>query len=297
MFDRCCENHTPITYQIVHNPKPINFSDKMDEIIKKLLWYVPNIDSFQAEKNELIEDSLYDDFSFTYIMNEMGMDEAKDVKWIEPSDSFDENDWMFFENSICNQCQKIILTRQKNLSKTNDLLRCLRNCIAHGHFSVIDDYIIGFNKHTTKSNPEGIKKAVIKIKPNLLLKAIKTLSSPIGKEKLLVYAFKRIGYNVIQEPGNANVFDMIIERDETQYVVELKQFRGKKYLHPEDLKLFLSKSLELLPNTERILFIDTSRVTKDVRKLESEINNFRIIDIAQIKELLKDPPIDILSNQ
>lgn len=75
-------------------------------------------------------------------MTKMGMVEERDVKWIEPNDSVDENDWLFYEHSICTHCQKIIITRQRNLSKTNDLLRCLRNCIAHGHFAIVDDYII-----------------------------------------------------------------------------------------------------------------------------------------------------------
>lgn len=162
MFERCCSNRSTINYEIVHNPQPIALSNDMDEVLKNLLWYAPNIDSYQATKSKLISDKVYDDFSFTYILSKMGMVENQDVKWIEPNDPFDEDDWTFFENSICTRCQKIIVTRQKNLSKTNDLLRCLRNCIAHGHFSIVDDYIIGFNKHTTKNNPEGVKRQLLK---------------------------------------------------------------------------------------------------------------------------------------
>ena len=296
MFDRCCKSHSLIEYKIIHNPQPIVLSDAMDEVIKNLLWYAPNINSYQAIKNELISDKVYDDFSFTYIMNKMGMVEDRDVKWIEPKDPFDENDWIFYENSICTHCQKIIVTRQKNLSKTNDLLRCLRNCIAHGHFAIVNDYIIGFNKQTTKNNPDGVKKAVIKIKPEMLLSALSLLTSPYGKELLVAYAFKKAGYNVIKQPAASYMFNLLIEKAGKQYAIEIKDYRGQAYLHPEHLYGFLFKSEQLLPGVERVLFIDTSRVTKAVRVMEEEIENFRIVDLSQVKELLQDNPVDILAS-
>jgi len=295
MFERCCSSRSTINYEIVHNPQPIALSNDMDEVIKNLLWYAPNIDSYQAIKSELISDKVYDDFSFTYILNKMGMVENRDVKWIEPNDPFDEADWTFFEDSICTCCQKIIITRQKNLSKTNDLLRCLRNCIAHGHFSIVDDYIIGFNKHTTRNNPEGEKKAVIKIKPEMLLSALRSLTSPMGKEILVAYAFEKVGYTVIQRLAASYRFDLLIEKAGKKYAIEIKDYRGQTYLHAEHLDGFLSSSEQLLPGIERVLFIDTSRVTKAVREKEMEIEDFRIVDLSQVKELLQDNPVDIFA--
>lgn len=294
MFERCCCGRSTISYEIVHNPHPIVFSDAMDSIIKELLWYVPNIDSYQAIKNEFISDKLYDDFSFTYIMNQMNMVEDRDVKWLEPNVPFDECDWAFFENSICNNCQKMIIARQKNLSKTNDLLRCLRNSIAHGHFVIVDDYIIGFNKQTTKNNPDGVKKAVIKLKPQLLLNALRALTSPRGKELLVAYAFEKAGYTTIRQTGTMR-FDLLIEKEGKRYAIEIKDYRGQTYLHPDDIDVFLSSSDQLIPGIERVLFIDTSRVTKAVREKEKKIENFRIIDISQVKELLNNTTVDILA--
>ena len=295
MFERCCGSCTTLKYEIVHKPQPIVLSDAMDEIIKNLLWYVPNIDSYQAIKNKLIADKVYDDFSFKYILSKMGMVEDRDVKWIEPHDPFDESDWAFYENSICTRCQKIIITRQKNLSKTNDLLRCLRNCIAHGHFAIVNDYIIGFNKHTTKKNPDGEKKAVIKIKPENLLSALRSLMTPSAKELLVAYAFEKAGYTVIRQPSVSNLFDLLIEKAGKQYAIELKDYCGHAYLHQRHLNSFLTRSEELLPGVERVLFIDTSRVTKSVREKEKEIENLRIVDLSQVKELLQDNPVDILA--
>ena len=53
----------------------------------------------------------------------------------------------------------------------------------------------------------------------------------------------------------------------------------------------------MLPGIERVLFIDTSRVTKAVRKREEEIDNFRIIDLSQVKDLLQENPVDILADK
>ncbi len=297
MFSRCCNVRSTSTYEVVHKPKPIIFSEEMDKIVKNLLWYVPNIDSFQAEKNELIENKVYDDFSFTYIMNKVGIDEDRDVKWLEPRESFDEDDWHFYENEVCKNCQKIIITRCKSLSKTNDLLRCIRNCIAHGYFSVVDDYIVGFNKKTTQSNPDGIKKAIIKIKPKILLNALSFLISPRAKELLVGYAFERVGYRVVKPADKMDGYaaDLCIEKGGIQYLIQIRDYKGIAYLHPEKLKDFLSLSEKKISGVEKILFIDTSKVTKAVRELESEIDGFRIIDLAQVKQLLGDSPVDILA--
>ena len=303
MFERCCNNRDTIGYEKVHKPKPISFSKEMNEIIKQLLWYVPNIDSFQAEKNELIGSNIYDDFSFTYLLEQIGMNEDKDVKWIEPKKELGEDDWKYYEHELCVNCQKIIIVRMKKLSKTNDLLRCLRNSIAHGEFSIEGDYIIGFNKLVTKNNPEGIKKAIIKIKPKLLLDALRQLTSEIGRISLIEYAFKRLGYRVVTNHRlvcnelsgkNTCVFDLFIEKDGKQYVLEVKDYKDRLYLHPEHIENQLSTYKRFVGEVEIILFIDTSRVTKEVRKLELKLEGIRIIDVNQVKQLLDENPVDIL---
>lgn len=223
----------------------------------------------------------------------MNMVIDRDVKWIEPKIMFDDKDWEYYENNICKNCQKILITRQKNLSKTNDLLRCLRNSIAHGQFTIVDDYIICFN-----SCNNGVKKAVIKIKPLLLLNALDSLTAPKSKELLLAYAFEKVGYSVIKEPVSpaSNFrFDLFLEKNDKQYAVEIKDYRGQSYLHLNHLERFLFNSKGAFPEVERVLIIDTSRVTKEIRAREKEITNFRIIDINQVKELLKEDPIDILA--
>ena len=62
MFKKCCSSRREKNYQIHHSPRPIKLSDEMDSVIKKLLWYTPNIDSYQATKNEFISDRIYEKF-------------------------------------------------------------------------------------------------------------------------------------------------------------------------------------------------------------------------------------------
>ena len=264
-------------------------------IIKNLLWYIPNIDSFQATKNELISDRIYDEFSFTYIMEKMGMKESRDVRWIGQKEVISKEDWEFFEGEICTNCQKIIVAKYSTLSKINTLLTTIRNSIAHGHFAIVEDYIIGFNLKLSSKDPEGLRKAIIKIKPKPLLSALEKLASPMGKELLLAYAFRRVGYDV-QEPKNrSRDFDLCLEKNGKKYVIEIKSYRGNTYLHPKHVEIFLKRAEKALPGVERVLLVDTSRVTKSVRQLESKIKDFRIVDINDVKLLLGEEPVDILA--
>ena len=295
MFKRCCGNRKEIDYKIEHSPRPIKLSDDMDKVIKNLLWYTPNIDSYQSIKNELISDKIYDEFSFTYVMDQMEMDESHDVKWIGSKDVISNDDWKFFEGNICPNCQKIIVAKYTTFSKINALLTAIRNCIAHGHFAIVEDYIIGFNKKFLTKDPEGLKKSVIKIKPKPLLAALEKLTSPIGKELLLAYAFKNVGYKVTEPKNRSADFDLCLEKDGKKYVIEIKSYRGNTYLHPEHVEIFLKRAEKALPGVERILLVDTSRVTKSVRQLESKIKDFRIVDINDVKLLLSEEPIDILA--
>ena len=57
---------------------------------------------------------------------------------------------------------------------------------------------------------------------------------------------------------------------------------------------FLKRAEKALPGVERVLLVDTSRVTKSVRQLESKIKDFRIVDINDVKRLLGEEPVDIL---
>ena len=225
----------------------------------------------------------------------MSMKESRDVRLIRQKEVISKEDWEFFEGEICTNCQKIIVAKYSTLSKINTLLTTIRNSIAHGHFAIVEDYIIGFNLKLSSKDPEGLRKAIIKIKPKPLLSALEKLASPMGKELLLAYAFRKVGYDV-QEPKNrSRDFDLCLEKNGKKYVIEIKSYRGNTYLHPKHVEIFLKRAEKTLPGVERVLLVDTSRVTKSVRQLESKIKGFRIVDINDVKLLLGEEPADILA--
>ena len=55
-----CKNK--ISYEIKHEEIPIKLDSNLDEAIKYLLWYVPNINSEQAKKEDLLTNLEYDDY-------------------------------------------------------------------------------------------------------------------------------------------------------------------------------------------------------------------------------------------
>ena len=63
------------------------------------------------------------------------------------------------------------------------------------------------------------------------------------------------------------------------------------------MNIILTQINRIPKDMERILIIDTARMTKSAREMEAKIENFRIIDINQIKEMLKDDPVDILCGE
>lgn len=223
------------------------------------------------------------------------MNESRDVRWIGQKEVISKEDWEFFEREICTNCQKIIVAKYSTLSKINTLLTTIRNSIAHGHFAIVEDYIIGFNLKLSSKDPEGLRKAIIKIKPKPLLVALEKLASPMGKELLLAYAFRKVGYDVQELKNRSRDFDLCLEKNGKKYVVEIKSYKGQTYLHPEHVMRFLKRAEEKVPDYEKILLIDTSRVTKSVRQLESKIKGFRIVDINDVKLLLGEELVDILA--
>ena len=64
-----CKNK--IKYQIKHEDVPIRLDPNLDEAIKYLLWYVPNINSEQAKKEDLLTNMEYDDYVFVELMAAM----------------------------------------------------------------------------------------------------------------------------------------------------------------------------------------------------------------------------------
>lgn len=286
-FLECCSSTSKVKYTIEHRPKPIELSQDLLIAIEHLLWYVPNISSVQSKKHEMIEDNVYSDFCFSYILSRIGLSPS-DVKWITGTGGIPQELIDKYTGEVCVNCQKLIL-KASNKTKTSDLLRHIRNCIAHGNFNVCGDMLIGFDTYKDDTT------AIVKIRPQTLLNALKMLDHPITKEALFAYGFEKLGYHVERQQGNIR-WDMVISKESRKYCVEIKVAKSKgQYIHEDEFSSMIGRYLERqMPSNDMIpvLIIDTGRLTVAAKKKFSD-KSFKVIDINAIKQMLQG--IDVLA--
>ncbi|WP_138160398.1 hypothetical protein [Peptoniphilus catoniae] len=280
-----CEDKIP--YSIIHNPIPLEMGPDLSRAIEYLLWYVPDISSIQSKDNEMVSNYLYDEFTFEEIARYMNIGD-KDVLFTENIPKEIED---FYKGSICPHEQKLVITRGQSETKTSSTLRHIRNAIAHGSFTVVENLLIGFDYKVNQSGKEECK-AIFKIKPENLLKALENLDTELTTEKLVKRALENCGYKVehwtVSEDAERD-FDLSAQKDGRRYAIEIRksgsEFNTKDnfldHLHIEKLvSLFegLSRVNPILIINEGLL----SEFSKDYLLDHSVI----IMDPKNIKKLL-----------
>lgn len=285
MFALCCDKKSESNYQIHHNPAPLSLDPTMKHMIDKLLWYIPNIDSYQSPLIEIIDDPFYDDFLFCRFLYDMQMQES-DILWLGGNEEVPDNDWIYYEESICVSCQKAIICAYKNQTKTKNFLRCVRNCIAHGQFAVVDDMLIGFN--VKGSGEKQQRKAVIKIKPHLLLNALEHISTPSLRgqmlESLMSDAFKKVGYEVLL--NSTARCDFQITKNGRTYDVEIKEQVGR-YIYTQSLQHYFEHIQDGSEGNPFVLIIDKSKLVNDTRQACKAVDKFIVLGREEVQMLLK----------
>lgn len=276
-------------YSIYHKDKPLKLSSDMTKILEYLLWYVPNINSIQSPKNELTSSINFDNFVFGIIKNYMNLKNI-DIAFL---DYIDSDIVKFYEDEICTHSQKLILTRQENESKTDSLLRHIRNSIAHGHFNVVEDMLIGFDFKTVKNDAEECT-AIFKIFPQNLLRGLSSLNDEVTAEKLAQIALQRTGYEV-ESFRNTNLdyhFDYYVKKKNKRYALEIKKYNDLEVLPEKEVEELVEKFSGVYENITPVLFINTSLLKKETKmKLKDE--NVIILDVKNIIKMLDNR--DILS--
>ncbi|WP_404356507.1 hypothetical protein LG291_23350 [Cytobacillus firmus] len=220
-FNCRCEKNK---INLVHEPTPIELSHEMDEVLKRLLWYVPNINSTQSFQSELLNNRLYEVFLFNFVCKKMEIDVVEDVLF-NPNHTF-MNSFLNIENTdLCINCQKVLLNQYRNETKITSLLRHLRNMIAHGDFLMIDDFFVGRDTATDRQGNQYVS-AFVKMYPEKLLKGLRQVNSPVFKEELIAYGFNKVGYTVkIQQLISSYMFDLILEKNNIKFYIEIKDFK------------------------------------------------------------------------
>lgn len=280
-------------------PRPKDWDKDVMDAIQMLLWYIPNIDSVQSFSDDLIRSKAFENLTFDYVLDSLGMS-YKDVLFIRPGGEIFDEYWDYYKGEVCTSCQKIIIVRQKNKTKTEDLLRCIRNAVAHGDFTVVGDMFVGFNEH------KGEKKAIIKIRPKNLIRALSNISiqSEYNKAKLIDANLRKNGFKTQVEPKIVDketkkfyYLDILAEKDGLKYIVEIKDISYKTYLSVSELQRILAsiekyrKALDQ-EKTKLVLVIDEARLTKDCWQIAEKYDDLIVLDLNRLIDM-PDTVMDI----
>lgn len=269
-----------VSYSIKHEDKPLKLSEEMTKNLEYLLWYVPNINSAQSQENELTSSLSFENFVFGIIKNYMNL-ENKDVAFL---DYIDPDIVKFYDKKICPHSQKIILTKSEGESKTDCLLRHIRNSLAHGNFNLVEDMLVGFDY---KFGPGGqeICTGIFKIFPKNLLRGLSSLDEEVTAEGLAQIALQRTGYDLerFNNDDRDTSFDFYVKKGAKRYALEIKKYKDTEVLSEKEVQKLLDKFSGLYEKIIPVLFVNTSFLRKETKeKLKKE----RVI-ILDIKNILK----------
>lgn len=303
-FSRCCSSPNLNQYECIHNPQPIPLSGSFLYAIEMLLWYIPNIDSVQSEKVDLITEEVFDEFTYKFFLENMNLSDS-DICWYrrdrgknaQVKQEIPQDLWDFYHDELCDNCQKMMIVVQKSQSRVHNILRCVRNCIAHGDFYIVGDNIIGFN--SMSENEQTIKTAIVKFKPSVLLQTLQKMQHIYVREHLFAFAFEKVGYTI--EYGSRTrmddawfMFDFEMRKDNRIYAVEIKSERYGQYFKDEEIDRMVSRYGKALTGREitLVIVVDKSKL-KAAHKEKLQNQGFTIIDKTSVKDLLNG--IDVLN--
>ena len=287
-FSYNCDHHIKKEYSLAHHPRPLPLSEDLTKALEYLLWYVPNINSYQSPSSVLVTEPLYENFSFSLISDALHLDE-EDILFL---DYIDDDIVDYYTESICTHCQKMIITTGEKETKISALLRHMRNAIAHGYFTVIDERIIAFDvKHYPKNENGYGCTAILKLDPLHLVEALKLLEEELTHERLAAIAFSRCGYDIIDNDyENPSLpYDFKMKKGKEVYAVEIKRIDVEGVAHEEDLK----KIMEHFPKKvqeKKVLLMDSAVLDPKAKKTLQE-NKILLLDRDNLKSLISGDDI------
>lgn len=279
--DKC---RKPVEYSLIHKEIPLKMTDDMVNAIAYLLWYVPDISSIQSKSNELVSNMEYDLYTFIEIMNYM---ELRDEDCLF-TDKIDEDLANEYRKRICINTQKIILTQSDNETKTESMLRHIRNAIAHGSFTIVNDLMIGFDEKIIGKD-EIQTTAIFKIKPKNLLRALREINEDLTNEKLISKALRNSSYWVEpyqEDYERSNKFDLFAKKKNKKYAIEIRNYKRQRDID----KGFANKLADDIKNIRdddiRPVLVINSSFLKEESKNELIFRNVLILDVKNIKKML-----------
>lgn len=277
-----CKNK--IRYKIKHKDVPIKLDSNLDEAIKYLLWYVPNINSEQANKEDLLTNLEYDDYVFEELMTVMKLRDI-DVLFTDSIKKYIVDD---FREGICLNDQKIVMTLADGETKTMSLLRHVRNAIAHGNFNVVEGLLIGFD---IKRLAEGEVqyRGIFKIKPEGLLKALRKILFDLSSQEFIAEAFRRAGYKVEvyqEEYQRSHRFDLYAKKNKRRFALEIRNYNYDHKISEKEISKMIRDFRGAVKDLIPVLIINSTYLTDQAKEklLRADVI---ILDIKNIKKMHK----------
>lgn len=271
-----------IKYQIKHEDVPIRLDPNLDEAIKYLLWYVPNINSEQAKKEDLLTNLEYDDYVFEELMATMKLRDI-DVLF---TDSIKNSIVDDFREGICLNDQKIVMTLADGETKTMSLLRHIRNAIAHGNFNVVEGLLVGFDiKRLAENKVEN--RGIFKIYPEGLLRALRKIHFDFSSQEFISDAFRRAGYKVEpyqEEYQRSHRFDLYAKKNNNRFALEIRNYEYGHKLSKKEISNMIKDFRGAVKGLIPVLIINSTYLTdEDKDRLLNE--DVIILDIKNIKKM------------
>lgn len=271
-----------IKYQIKHEDVPIRLDPNLDEAIKYLLWYVPNINSEQAKKEDLLTNLEYDDYVFEELMAAMKLRDV-DVLFTDAIKNSIVDD---FREGICLNDQKIVMTLADGETKTMSLLRHIRNAIAHGNFNVVEGLLVGFDiKRIAENKVEN--RGIFKIYPEGLLKALRKIHFDFSSQEFISDAFRRAGYKVEpyqEEYQRSHRFDLYAKKNNNRFALEIRNYEYGHKLSKKEISNMIKGFRGAVKGLIPVLIINSTYLTdEDKDRLLNE--DVIILDIKNIKKM------------
>lgn len=277
-----CKNKTK--YEIKHKNIPIKLNKDLDEAIKYLLWYVPNINSEQARREDLLTNREYDDYIFVELMEAMKLRDM-DVLF---TGEIPEHIVKDFKEGICLNDQKMVMTLADGETKTMSLLRHIRNSIAHGNFNVVENLLIGFD--IKKLAEEKIEyRSIFKINPKGLVIALRRILFDLSNEEFISEAFRRAGYKVEpfqEEYQRSHLFDLFARKNDRRFAIEIKNYKSTDKISDDIIHNLIKDFKGLGQGFIPILIINSSYLTERSKEklLKADVI---VLDIKNIKKMHK----------
>lgn len=277
-----CKNKTK--YEIKHKNIPIKLNEDLDEAIKYLLWYVPNINSEQARREDLLTNREYDDYIFVELMEAMKLRDIDVLFTGEIPDHIVKD----FKEGICLNDQKMVMTLADGETKTMSLLRHIRNAIAHGNFNVVENLLIGFDiKKLAEDKIEY--RSIFKINPKGLVIALRRILFDLSNEEFISEAFRISGYKVEpfqEEYQRSHLFDLFAKKNDRLFAIEIKNYKSTDKISDDIIHNLIKDFMGLGESFIPILIINSSYLTERSKEklLKADVI---ILDIKNIKKMHK----------